>query len=124
MTYKSSIKIAIKIPDLNLETNVCNNLSGLFLKKNRPQFAMQVTEYSIKNEKLTNYIRGLGLAIVKRLVKLHGSQIKVQSKEQEGSEFYFNIKLKKVGVNKVSKINDNNYSNLQGRHVLLAEDTP
>ncbi len=66
---------------------------------------------------------GLGLAIVKRLVKLHGSQIKVKSKEHEGSEFYFSVKLKKAAVSKKININ-NNYYKLDGKQVLLAEDTP
>lgn len=65
---------------------------------------------------------GLGLAIVKRLVKLHGSEIKVKSKEHEGSEFYFIVELKKIKSVVVAK--NNNYYKLKDKHVLLAEDTP
>ncbi|NQT94851.1 MAG: hybrid sensor histidine kinase/response regulator, partial [Candidatus Omnitrophica bacterium] len=34
---------------------------------------------------------GLGLAIAKDLVKLHGGQIKVESKLEEGTTFIFTI---------------------------------
>ena len=36
---------------------------------------------------------GLGLSISNQYIKMMGSQIKVKSKEKEGSEFYFDIKL-------------------------------
>lgn len=64
---------------------------------------------------------GLGLAIVKRLVELHQSKILVKSKEQEGSEFYFSIKLEKVKPN----IQESKpvYKALKNKFVLLVEDT-
>ncbi len=65
---------------------------------------------------------GLGLAIVKRLVKLHGSDIKVKSKEHKGSEFYFIVELEKV--KSVTIKSSNSYNELKGKLVLLAEDTP
>ncbi|WP_198520089.1 ATP-binding protein [Lacinutrix sp. Bg11-31] len=65
---------------------------------------------------------GLGLAIVKKLIKLHGSNIQVKSKIQEGSEFYFNLKLEKAS--KIVHIeNKPTYPQLKNKNVLLAEDT-
>ncbi len=65
---------------------------------------------------------GLGLAIVKRLVELHNSEIKVKSREHEGSEFYFILKLEKG--EKIVLTKKNSYLELKDKHVLLAEDTP
>ena len=64
---------------------------------------------------------GLGLAIVKELVKLHDSVIKVKSKEQKGSEFYFTIQLERVApmVAKPKPI----FNQLKNKRILLAEDT-
>jgi len=42
---------------------------------------------------------GLGLSIAKRLVELHGGFIGVQSKEKEGSVFWFTIPLARAGEN-------------------------
>jgi len=39
---------------------------------------------------------GLGLNIVKQLVELHGAEIKVKSKQNRGSEFFFVLNYKKV----------------------------
>jgi len=39
---------------------------------------------------------GLGLAIVKRIVELHGSTIKVQSRVDEGTSFTFELPVSKV----------------------------
>ena len=39
---------------------------------------------------------GLGLAIVKRIVELHGSSIQVESRENEGTHFSFDLPVSKV----------------------------
>lgn len=64
---------------------------------------------------------GLGLAIVKKLVKLHGSEINVESKELVGSKFYFSITLEKATTN-ISK-NKPIFNHFTNKVVLLAEDT-
>src|SRR6218665_1951109 len=64
---------------------------------------------------------GLGLAIVKSLVKLHRSTIEVKSEVGKGTDFWFELKLKKAIVEEKSQpISLENC--LQGKTVLLAED--
>jgi signal transduction histidine kinase/CheY-like chemotaxis protein len=63
---------------------------------------------------------GLGLAIVKKLVELHQSRIHFKSVMGKGSEFYFDIKLKRAIV--AQKIAAQDLSQLQNKIVLLADD--
>ncbi len=65
---------------------------------------------------------GLGLAIVKKIVDLHKSEIKVKSKLEQGSEFYFTLNLKKIDRNEI--IIPTNFSVLRGKTAMLVEDTP
>lgn len=68
---------------------------------------------------------GLGLAIVKQLVEMFGSQIKVESKPNKGTTFYFDLKMLQV-EQQVQDIPDNNQltnkADLSSLRVLLAED--
>jgi signal transduction histidine kinase/CheY-like chemotaxis protein/Tfp pilus assembly protein PilF len=63
---------------------------------------------------------GLGLAIVKRLIEIHGSEIKFDSVLNKGSEFYFDLKLKRSAapVKSPARRSDE----LQNKTILLAED--
>jgi len=63
---------------------------------------------------------GLGLAIVKKLVELHGSEVKFTSEVGKGSEFYFDLQLKKSGVPVKSPAKRS--IELKDKTVLLAED--
>ncbi len=65
----------------------------------RPKIAKQVLDHeqSPNQPKLKDYRgRGIGLAISNKLVKLMGGQLKLESKENEGSTFYFSLQLKKT----------------------------
>lgn len=63
---------------------------------------------------------GLGLAIVKKLVELHGSQIQFNSVTDKGSQFYFDVKLKRAS--KLVKAAVIHLNQLQSKVALLADD--
>ncbi len=50
----------------------------------------------VKNENQEYEGTGLGLAIVKKLIQLHKSEIKINSQEGKGSEFYFDLIYEKA----------------------------
>jgi PAS domain S-box-containing protein len=66
---------------------------------------------------------GLGLAISQEYIKLMGSKIKIKSKENEGSEFYFDLEIPiiKQNVENKEEKNENKHFNAK---VLVAEDEP
>jgi signal transduction histidine kinase/CheY-like chemotaxis protein len=63
---------------------------------------------------------GLGLSISRKLVRLMGGTLKLESKQNEGSTFYFSLQLKKtLNLNVVKEAP----ANLQAKfNVLVAED--
>lgn len=65
---------------------------------------------------------GMGLSISKRLVKLMGSELKLESKQNEGSTFYFSLQLKKTLNIKTEEV-ESTPPILQDKfNVLVAED--
>ncbi|GAA3620746.1 ATP-binding protein [Flavivirga jejuensis] len=64
---------------------------------------------------------GIGLSISHQLVKLMGGELKLESKENEGSTFYFSLQLKRTLNIKVEKVEQKPI--LQDKfNVLVAED--
>ena len=64
---------------------------------------------------------GLGLSISRQLVKLMGGELKLESKENEGSTFYFSLQLKKTLNVKAEQI-ENTPILREKFNVLVAED--
>jgi signal transduction histidine kinase/ActR/RegA family two-component response regulator len=64
---------------------------------------------------------GLGLAIVKKLIELYNSDIKIETKIDEGTTFYFTISLKKCEI-PISASEKVNHEDLKDIKVLIAED--
>ncbi|MCU0333994.1 MAG: ATP-binding protein [Chitinophagaceae bacterium] len=67
---------------------------------------------------------GLGLSIVKRILQLMGSEIKLQSEPNRGSEFHFTLSLKKSveSVEEPVTTRFNESFNLSGISVLIVDD--
>ncbi|MBP9838813.1 MAG: response regulator [Proteobacteria bacterium] len=67
---------------------------------------------------------GLGLSICKSLVELMGGKIWVESKQQEGSVFYFTLEfpIHIEKSNEIVKKTDEQALNVQGKSALIVED--
>jgi CheY-like chemotaxis protein len=70
---------------------------------------------------------GLGLTISQKLVALMGGELRVESKYNKGSRFYFDLMLPVHAGKEKAYINDKapaDNSKLKGLKVLIAEDNP
>lgn len=65
---------------------------------------------------------GLGLSISRQLLELMGSNLKVDSKEGEGSNFYFEVKLDMTNEEKDEEQKFVETHDLGGKRILLVED--
>ena len=65
---------------------------------------------------------GLGLAITKKLLKLFKSDIQVQSREGEGTTFYFSIDFEKINQNDIDTELKHQADAFSGKKVLIVDD--
>ncbi len=79
-TYESAIEAAQKAKDLNLESNVFNPLSGLYLKQGNIEKAQDLINRAIEMKNQTGDIRGLAFSIYGR------GKIKAFLKDYEQAE--------------------------------------
>ncbi|MEA3392135.1 MAG: response regulator [Candidatus Marinimicrobia bacterium] len=66
---------------------------------------------------------GLGLSISKGIIDLMGGEIGFDSKQGEGSIFYFKLQLDKIeGFTRPEKIEHIEIPDLENKHIMIAED--
>ena len=64
---------------------------------------------------------GLGLSISQNLIKMMGSEIKVESRPNEGSRFYFDLTIDK-GKEVIAQKTETGSADFRGKRILLVED--
>ena len=82
MSYEGAIRSAVRANDKNLESNAYNPLSGLLLKLDEIEKAMELIKRSIKLKKSTGDLRGIAFAMYGRgKVYLHLKQYEKAEKD-------------------------------------------
>lgn len=130
-TSKGKIKLelkgtAIKSDVHTIEFSVSDTGIGISEDKQAQVFE-QFTQADVKTTRRYGGT-GLGLTISQKLVRLMGSELKVESKYHKGSRFYFEISLPVHNSRKKSFVTETMDvapdEKLKGVRVLLAEDNP
>lgn len=69
---------------------------------------------------------GLGLAICKKLLNLQDSNIYLESKEGEGTTFYFDLEFPKIKESEqvLNQVNSIQELDLKGMNILVVDDNP
>ncbi len=114
------IELLIKHTEENLHISVKDNGIGIAKDKQEDIFKAFSQAESSTTRKYGG--TGLGLAISSKLVVMLGGELKLESKEGQGSRFYFEIpapigKFKKITVAKHSDL-----AIIKGKRILLVED--
>ncbi len=125
-TLKGAVKVSIKLLEKNKEW-----VSILFSVKDTgigiPEKAKQTLfqEFTQSDSSITRQYggTGLGLAISKNLTNLMGGKITLQSKQDVGSEFMFELKFE-YKEQKIKTIPNNNMELPKDITILVAEDNP
>ncbi|MDP4263300.1 MAG: ATP-binding protein [Bacteroidota bacterium] len=129
-TSSGSVKLEVKALSINSETNhiefsVTDTGIGISEDKKTKIFD-QFTQADAKTTRQYGGT-GLGLTISQKLVGLMGGELRVESKYNKGSKFYFDITVPvhrakdKVYINEKAPIDN---IKLKGLKVLIAEDNP
>lgn len=108
----SSQKLSFEVVDTGI------GMSQEFISKIFDKFSQ---EHNTSNRKYEG--TGLGMAISYDLIKLMGSDLKVESQKAKGSRFYFELSLKKGKKNSlISRSVEIKEKAFEGKKVLLVED--
>lgn len=128
-TVKGSVKLIVKGLSLksdvnNIEFSVIDTGIGIS-EDNKKRIFEQFTQADVKTTRRYGGT-GLGLTISQKLVGLMGGELKVESKYNKGSRFYFNIEVPVHMGKQKTFINDKdllkNEGKLKGLRILIAED--
>jgi len=125
-TLKGDVVVSIKLLEKDTEW-----VSILFSVKDTgigiPEKAQRMLfqEFTQSDSSITRQYggTGLGLAISKNLTNLMGGKIKLESKQDVGSEFMFELKFK-YKEQKISTMSNNNKELPEDITILVAEDNP
>tara|TARA_R110001606_G_scaffold103595_3_gene226491 strand:+ start:29255 stop:30940 length:1686 start_codon:yes stop_codon:yes gene_type:complete len=108
---KSNIHLHIEIKD-----------TGIGIHKDKQK---QIWEAFAQESNTTNRIyggTGLGLPIVKSILTVMGTKVKISSKVEDGSRFYFTLKLKIADQEIIDNESFKKVYNFTGKRVLLVDD--
>ncbi|MBC7389661.1 MAG: HAMP domain-containing histidine kinase, partial [Opitutaceae bacterium] len=84
-SYKPMVTISTKNFNGKIEINISDNGNGI------PQNIVDKIFQPFFTTKPTGKGTGLGLSLAYDIVKAHGGELKVETKEGEGSEFIFTL---------------------------------
>ena len=113
---------------LVVESGVTDN--GIGISESFQKFLFQPFTQEGRNDNSESRGSGLGLAIVKKMADLMGATIGVTSKIGKGSTFTFNAEFKCIDASTfkkdtaASEDNATDFTNLEGKRILLCEDHP
>lgn len=111
MQKKNLIEIKVSDTGIGIPETQINNIFKTF--------------YQIDSSSVREYSgTGIGLSITKHLIQLHHGEIRVESKEGVGSEFYFTIPVSSVKRYELEDSGHQIFSLLQNRSNLVATAIP
>lgn len=127
--FSGKIKVSIDELESDEESSVIKFIvedNGIGIKKENLKKIFESFEQADSAVTKTYGGTGLGLSICKNLVELMGGTLNVKSEENEGSAFFFTIKLKKCksitdAIRETLYISQQDFD-FTGKTVLLAED--
>ena len=96
---ESSGSVTIQIDKSLHGLNISISDNGLGITENELPYIFDRYHKNKRVAQKGDSSAGLGLAIVKKIIELHNSEIKVESKESEGTTFSFFLKLVNSSVN-------------------------
>lgn len=122
-TNKGSVNIDIKIlevSDEKMKIKFIVSDTGIGIAKEKQTTVFEPFEQGTDNNNYGG--TGLGLPIVKRILMLFNSEIELESEINKGSKFTFIIEFDKAQNIITESESLNQYSELVGKKILIAED--
>ncbi len=119
------VQLTIKshsIDEKNVEVYFSVEDNGIGIAEDRIPLLFKAFEQVDKSIHSNYGGTGLGLAISQNLTHMMGGNIVVESKEGEGSKFYFTLNFEKTNELSSKECPSNDDSDLKGHRLLIAED--